>query len=213
MRYNKITGRINLVLTLRGSGEKETAMSLLNMILGSMTSQTSVDSLAGKTGLDKKKIASLLAIALPLLMKSMTQNASSQQGASSLLGALAQHTNPNRKSTAQQISEADAGDGAKIVNHILGKDTDKIIGQMAGQTDLTPDQVSTVLAQMAPAMMSGVSEATDQAKKEKAKASSSGIDLSDGFDMKDVMGIIGATSKGKGKGGSDLLSMLLKASK
>lgn len=187
--------------------------SLLNMLLGSMTSQASVDSLAGKTGINRKQIAALLAIALPILMKSMTNNASSQQGASSLLGALTQHANPEKRSVAQQITDADAGDGAKIVNHILGKDANKIIGQMAGQTNLTSDQVNAVLAQMAPAMMSGVSEATSQAKKEKAKAASSGIDLSDGFDMKDVMGIIGATSRGKEKGGADLLSILLKASK
>lgn len=189
--------------------------NLWNLLMGSMTSQPSVQSLSGKTGLSNAKIRALLALAIPLLMKAMTNNASSQQGASSLLGALSQHTNPNKKSMAQQIDAADAQDGAKIVNHIFGKDTDKIIGQLAGQTDLTTDQVNGVLSQMAPAMMSGVSEATTQAKKGKDPAKAFGVDLSDGFDMKDVMGILGAATKGKEKtgGGPDLLSMLLNAGK
>ena len=186
-------------------------MSLLSTLLGSMTSQSSVQSLSGNTGLSGKQISALLTLALPILLKAMTSNASSQQGASSLLGALSQHTNPGNKSTAQQIDEADTGDGEKIIHHILGKDTDKVVNQLAGQTDLSTDQVNSVLAQMAPALLSGVNDATNQAKKESAKGKTSGFDLSDGFDMKDVKGILGAVSSGKG--GGDLLSILLNASK
>lgn len=186
-------------------------MSLLNTLLGSMTSQSSVQSLSGKTGLSGKQISGLLALAMPLLIKAMTKNASSGQGISSLLGALSQHTNPGKKSTAEQIEEADTEDGQKIIGHILGKDTDKVVNQLAGQTDLSADQVTSVLSQMAPAMMSGVNDAASQAKKEKASGKKTGFDLSDGFDMKDVKGILGSISSGKG--GGDLLSMLMKASK
>ena len=188
-------------------------MSLLDTLLGSMTNQSSVQSLSGKTGLSGSKISALLTLALPLLLKSMTSNATSPQGASSLLNALAQHGGAGKKSVAQQIEEADSTDGKKIVGHIFGKDTDKVINQLAGKTDLSPDQVSSVLSQMAPAMMSSVSDAADQAGKKKANAKkkSGGVDLSDGFDMKDVMGIIGGVSSDKS--GGNLLSMLLKASK
>ena len=186
-------------------------MDLLNTLLGSMTSQSSVQSLSGKTGLSGKQITGLLALALPLLIKAMTKNASSGQGASSLLGALSQHANTGKKSTAQQIDEADTKDGEKIIGHIFGNDTDKVVNQLAGQTDLSADQVTSVLSQMAPAMMSGVNDAAGQAKKEKAASKKSGFDLSDGFDMKDVMGIVGSVTSGKG--GGDLLSMLMKASK
>ena len=186
-------------------------MSLISTLLGSMTSQSSVQSLSGKTGLSGKQISALLALALPILLKAMTSNASSGQGASSLLGALSQHTNPNKKTTAQQIDEADTADGKKIINHILGNDTDKVVNQLAGQTNLSADQVSSVLSQMAPAMMSGVNDATNQAKKGSGKGKADGFDLSDGFDMKDVKGILGAVSSGKG--GGDLIGMLLNASK
>ena len=184
-------------------------MNLLTMLLGSFASDASVNSLSHKTGVSSSMLTKLIPLAIPILLKALTNNASSAGGAQSLLTALGQHS--NKRSMAQQIDAADAQDGAKIVNHIFGKDTDKIIGQLAGQTDLTTDQVSGVLSQMAPAMMSGVSEATTQAQKGKDPAKAFGVDLSDGFDMKDVMGILGSASSGKG--GPDLLSMLLKASK
>ena len=180
-----------------------------------MTSQSSIQSISGETGLSGKQISALLAIALPLILKAMTNNASSGQGASSLLGALSQHANNNKVSTAEQIKTADTQDGQKIIKHIFGKDTDKVVEQLAGETNLSSDQVNSVLSQIAPAMMSNVNDAANQAKKGQSAKKTSGIDLSDGFDMKDVMGIVGSVSsaKGSGKGGGDLLSMLLKAQK
>ena len=94
-------------------------MSLINTLLGSMTSQSSIQSISGETGLSGKQISALLAIALPLILKAMTNNASSGQGASSLLGALSQHANTNKVSTAEQIKTADTQDGQKIIKHIF----------------------------------------------------------------------------------------------
>ncbi len=187
-------------------------MNLMNMLMGSMTSQSSVESLSGKTGLSQKQVSMLISLALPLLLKHMTSNASSQQGAASLLGALGQHG--SKKSMAQQIEEADAKDGQKIVSHIFGDNTSAVMKQLAGQTGLSTDQVSSVLSNMSPAMMSGISAATTQAKTSSKK--NGGIDLSDGLDMSDVMGIFGAVTAGKkGKsseaGGNDLLKALMKA--
>ena len=54
-------------------------MNLLNLLMGSMTSQDSGQSLAGKTGLSQKDVSALIQLALPLLLKSMQGNASSPQ--------------------------------------------------------------------------------------------------------------------------------------
>ena len=96
-------------------------MNLLSLLLGSMTEENSVGTIAGKTGLTSKQITKLLLIAIPILMKAMTNNASSQSGAASLLSALGQHS--SKKSVADQMKEADEEDGAKIIGHILGKDS------------------------------------------------------------------------------------------
>ena len=89
--------------------ERRTRMNLLQLLLGAMTTQSSVGSVSGKTGLSNKQIQKLMMLAIPLLLKYMTGNAtSSGSGALSLLGALSQHT--NKKDMAQQLNDADEDD-------------------------------------------------------------------------------------------------------
>lgn len=150
-------------------------MNLLSLLLGSMTTQSSVHSLEQKTDVSGALIRKLLPLAIPILIKALTQNASSQGGALSLLGALSQHK--STQTMDNQIKEADTQDGEKILGHILGSNYSNVVGQLAGQTGMSNDQVSSVLNNIAPALMSGVSAAnTSQAAK---PAQSSGLDLGD----------------------------------
>ena len=138
--------------------ERRTRMNLLQLLLGAMTTQSSVGSVSGKTGLSNKQIQKLMMLAIPLLLKYMTGNAtSSGSGALSLLGALSQHT--NKKDMAQQLNDADEDDGGKIIGHILGNNEKKVEHDLAAQTGLNEAQIKQVLSIMAPALMSGVSEA------------------------------------------------------
>lgn len=132
-------------------------MNLLQLLLGAMTSQSSVGSVSGKTGLSSKQVQQLMLLAIPLLLKYMTKNASSGNGAQSLLGALAQHT--SQKGMDKQIDDADEEDGSKIISHILGQNQGKVTQDLSAQTGLSSNQISQVLSIMAPALMSGVSEA------------------------------------------------------
>ncbi len=135
-------------------------MNLLSLLLGSMTTQSSVDSLSEKTGASSSLIMKLLPLAIPILLKYLTSNAGNQQGAQSLLGALTQHTNTN--TIDLQIKDADAVDGGKILNHILGGNLNSVMGQLAKQTGLSESQVNSILANVAPALLSGVSAANTQ---------------------------------------------------
>ena len=91
-------------------------MNLLGLLLGAMTSQSSVGEVSGKTGISEKQIKQLMLIAIPILIKFLTKNASSNDGAQSLLGALTQHTNKNEMQL--QLKDADEKDGSKIIAHI-----------------------------------------------------------------------------------------------
>ena len=184
-------------------------MDLLNLFTGAMTSQSTVNTLSEKSGASNAQIRKLLLLALPLIIKAMTKNASSQNGASSLLSALTQH-----KSTASldaQVKEADEEDGAKIIGHILGGNSQSVMNSLASQSGMNSSQVSSVLANIAPALLSGVSAAKDTA----VTQHQSGINLSDGFDLSDLMGMFGAASAKPQAAASDssasgmsLLSML-----
>ena len=100
-------------------------MNLIEMLLGSMTSDSSVDALAKKTGGSNKQMYALIIAAIPILIKFLTKNAKKEEGASSLLSALGQHT--KKTSAAAQIADADEEDGVKILAHILGDNQGKMV--------------------------------------------------------------------------------------
>ena len=118
-------------------------MNLLSLLAGTMLSQSSVNSVSGKTGLSSK--------ANP-----------------EACGALSQHKNNN--SMDLQLKDADEDDGAKIIHHILGKKEDKVTQDLSAQTGLGTDQIHQVLSIMAPGLMSGVSNAAEAYAAEAAQA-------------------------------------------
>ena len=174
-------------------------MDLLGMLLGTLSNGSSVEALSKKTGLSAAKLARLLPLAIPILMKFLTKNASSAAGAASLLGALGGHK--DTKSMADQISDADEEDGAKIVHHILGDESESVLGKLAKDAEMESAEVNKALANIAPGLMSGLSAATSSAAK---------VDLSDGLDLSDLMGMFGgASSAPSSSQGGGLLGGLL----
>ncbi|MBR3348467.1 MAG: DUF937 domain-containing protein [Solobacterium sp.] len=174
-------------------------MNLLQLLLSSMANTSSVNSAAKKTGLSEVLVKKLIIAAIPLLIKYMTKNASSQGGALSLLGALTQHT--SNRSMAQQIEEVDEKDGDKIIGHILGEDKDTVVKELAAETGATNEQVTRGLASIAPALLSGLSAAANAAKPAN-NAQAGALDLS---------GLLGMFAGGQQQAASsnDLLSALL----
>ena len=181
-------------------------MNLLNMLLGSLTSDSSVGALSEKTGADKSKIVNLIIMVLPLIIKALTKNSASSSGSTSLLGALTQHT--SRDAIDRQIADADDADGAAIMNHILGDNTASVTDGLAQQTGLSNDQISTTLNSIAPAILSELSAATTQAQN--TSGASGAVDLSDGLDFSDLMGMfMGGGQQTQSSQGGGLLSGLL----
>lgn len=179
-------------------------MNLLSILLKSMMTDNSINTMSQKTGLGAKQLRKLLPLAIPLLLKFMTKNASSQAGASSLLSALTQHT--NNKPVSQQIAEADTVDGGKILAHILGNNSQASLEDLATQTGMSQQEVMSALSSITPAMLSGLSAATNAATSAAANtaataaatqtasaAAASQIDLSDGLDMKELMSLLGGS--------------------
>ncbi|MCR5137031.1 MAG: DUF937 domain-containing protein [Oscillospiraceae bacterium] len=188
-------------------------MNLLNLLLKSLLTDSSLSALAKKTGLNAASLKKLIPLAVPLLIKFLTNNASSQSGALSLLGALGQHT--STKSMDLQIDEADTDDGDKIIHHIFGDQSDAAVESLAEQSGMTTRDVSSALSGIAPALLSGLSAATSSASLKPAASGS--IDLSDGLDLSELMmlfggqsstGLFGGKPQSSGQGGG-LLSGLL----
>lgn len=170
-------------------------MNLLSVLLKSLLTESAVTALGKKTGLSAKQLKKLIPLALPLLLKFLTNNASSAQGLQSLLGALTQHT--STKTMDQQIAEADETDGGKIIGHILGDQSGAAVGELAKESGLSEAQVSSALGGIAPALLSSLSAATSTAGK---------VDLSDGLDLSELMTLLGGG--GKPQTGTGLLGAL-----
>ena len=184
-------------------------MNLLSLLLKTLLADKSVSALAKKTGLSSAVLKKLIPLAVPLLLKFLTSNASSQSGALSLLGALGQHK--GRKALSKQLVDADTEDGELILGHILGKKEDAVTKDLVAKSGMDEKQVLAILASIAPALLTGISAAAKSAAKKKKQ----GFDLSDGLDFTDIAALFGGIEETKPKGrkskndGTALLGALL----
>ena len=160
-------------------------MSLLETLLQSMTSASSLDTMSKRTGGNNDQMAALITAALPILLKALTANASTQSGAASLQKALSQHQETG--SIAEQFEAADTADGAKILQHILGGNSSSVMNGLSQQSGLSNAQVGSALSAMAPVLLSSLSAASGQRPAQPARPA---IDLSDGIDASDIMGFM-----------------------
>ena len=174
-------------------------MNLLSVLLKVMLADTAISALSGKTGLSSSALKKLLPLAIPLLLRYMTNNASSQSGATSLLGALTQHA--LGRSAAEMLAEADEEDGGKIVKHILGDDDKKVVQSLSAETGMSTGEVTRGLSGMAPLLLSVLAASMLSANNQSSSASN-------GFDLTDVLGLFGGTSAQQTSNASLLGSLL-----
>lgn len=177
--------------------------TLLQLLLKSMSQQSSIDAAEKKTGISGVSILTILSYALPILIRFLTKNAGSQAGAQSLLGALNQHT--STKAMPQQILEADEADGQKILGHIFGDQQKQTVNEIASKSKVDPSVVLKVLAILAPVLLSSLQSVT-AATANAQQAKKPGVDLSDGLDVSDLVAIFQGTQQ---SGVTGLLGALL----
>lgn len=135
------------------------------MNLSDLLSGNVIEALAKSAGASKKDTSSVLANALPTLMKSMASNASTKDGAKSLEKALDDHTSDDALSTL--LGNIDLEDGSKILGHILGKDSDSVKSTVSKKSGVDSDLTATILSSAAPLLLSALGS---EKKKSNTKA-------------------------------------------
>ena len=129
-------------------------MSLLETLLKSMTSSSSLDTMSRRTGGNNDQMAALITAALPILLRALTANASTKSG----------------------------DDGARILQHILGSNSSSVMNGLSRQSGLSNDQVGSALGALAPVLLNSLSAASNRAPAQPQKPPidlSDGIDASD----------------------------------
>ena len=203
--------------------------SLMNVFL-STQSQQGISSATGSSSAD---VTSILANALPSLLAGANKQSQQTSTATSFAKALASHAQDDTSNLASFYNNVDLNDGAKIIQHLFGNQTNSITKNVAAQAGVTQKQATSVLSAAAPLLLSLLGQQTTAQTKtattQKAKTAQTtdlmssllsnvdvgsligtmlgsgssskkstkkgGVDLSDGLDIGDVVGIVGKLIK------------------
>ena len=126
-------------------------MDLTN-ILGALTGNDAVGTIAEKFNLDSKQVSSVITSALPSIMGAMQKNASTPSGAEALAKALGDHA-VNAGNIINNLKGADLIDGSKILGHIFGGDLSSVVNGISQKCGVASNAVSNILASIAPSIL------------------------------------------------------------
>lgn len=127
-------------------------------LLNSDAGKQIISGVSGTTGASQDKTASLLSMAMPVLMGAMQRNASTPQGAAGLLGAVQNKHNggimDNLGSLFQGgVDDSVMQDGQGILNHVLGSKQTGVEAALSQKSGMDMAQVSQILKVAAPILM------------------------------------------------------------
>jgi len=138
-----------------------------------------VDDIAKKLGIPEDVANAAVKQVLPGLLGGLAANASTSAGSASLEKALSSHT-----TVPKNVDDIDTADGAKIVKHVFGDNTDKVAAKLADaepKPNVTMDIIKQVLPIVAPIVLSFIATqfltpkaAAPEAKKAATPASTGG---------------------------------------
>jgi hypothetical protein len=132
---------------------------LMNMLANALDADT-IAKIGEHVGADSSTTKSAIGAALPALLGALGKNASSKEGAGALLGALTKdHSGGILDNVAGMVG---GGDGAKILQHVLGSAQPKVslgIGKLAGLDAASSQKLMETLA---PVVMGAVAKKQQQ---------------------------------------------------
>ncbi len=128
-------------------------MDISQLISGNLSDSGILNQLGQSVGANPNQVQQLMQLGLPTLTQALAQNASTPAGAQSLANALDQHQNEPVDNLASFFQNVDTADGAKILQHVFGGSTAQVQSNLAQQTGLQTNQVSGLLAQLAPLLL------------------------------------------------------------
>ena len=121
-------------------------------ILGALTGNDAVSTIAEKFNLESKQVSSVITNALPSIMGAMQKNASTESGAAALAKALGDHAG-NAGNIINNLKGADLTDGSKILSHIFGSNLSSVINGVSQKSGVASNAVSNILASIAPSIL------------------------------------------------------------
>ncbi|MBR7062747.1 MAG: DUF937 domain-containing protein [Clostridia bacterium] len=126
----------------------------INSLMEQMLSKDTVKGLSKLAGTTQKSTKSVLASALPSLLKGAQSQAVGKDTATGFVKALSDHAAEDTKDLKSFMSGIDLDDGAKIVGHLLGNSAGKTAGSAAQEAGISQTKANSILSGAAPLLMS-----------------------------------------------------------
>lgn len=137
--------------------------SIVEGLLGQLTSGDNLSSISNKAGTDDKSTKSVLEMGLPLLLGAMSQKASKPDGTQAILGSMAQMGSNNpMDNMASYLSASDSSQGTSMLNSILGSSLQPIEQTISKKTGVPPMVVSKVLAIALPLVLGSLTKSSQK---------------------------------------------------
>ena len=147
-------------------------MDLTSILLQSMLSDSSVKSLSKKTGSSTDEVSSVLSAALPLLIQGAGKQAEDESTAESFLKALTKHAESDTSDIDSFMDGVDMADGAKIIAHLLGAETESATKKVSKKSGTSSDNTAQILSAAAPLLMSVLGQENSKTSKKSSKKAS-----------------------------------------
>ncbi len=137
----------------------------IQSLLGQLLSPDSLEGLSKASGASKTDVKKVLTQALPLLLSGADNQAKSSDTSESFTKALAQHAKEDTSDLGSFLSNLDLADGAKIIGHLLGADTDSATKTVAKGAGVSKKKTATILSSAAPLLMTLLGQQADSDEK------------------------------------------------
>ncbi len=128
-------------------------------VLQQVTRGDGLDALARRIGAPPEATADAAQAALPALFSALSRNASSPDGAASLLGALDRDHDGSVLDDLVGALSGGADSGGGLLGHVLGGRRGPLESELESATSLDPDQIGRLLAALAPLVMAALGRA------------------------------------------------------
>ncbi len=145
-----------------------------------------VGDIAKKLGIPEDVAEAAVKQVLPGLIGGLAANASTSSGSASLEKALTKHS-----AAPKSVDDIDTEDGAKIVKHVFGDNTDKVAAKLAEaepKPNVTMDIVKQILPIVAPIVLSFIATQMMAPKTAAPTAKKTATPASTGGDLGGMLG-------------------------
>lgn len=122
-------------------------------LLGESKRQEIINGIVQQSGVSQEKVTSIIEAASPVLIAMLSKNASTEQGAQGILGALDQHDGSILDNLSGFFKTGDTKDGNGILDHILEGNKGSLVSGLSKKTGVSNRQIGQILALLAPIIL------------------------------------------------------------